>query len=153
MPEAEIGISPSGTLEIVINGTYDITNYATAEVNVETGGSIDTCTLTIECESTQEGGGTNIYRAILNEVTNGKISLVTHSDDANDVSKSASTFTVPCNSIAFFYITGSGGKQVYTTSNNVELVPNYYHDGYHLAVFKMPSIAGSTAVINCNASV
>lgn len=43
LPDAESGgITPTGTLQIAENGTYDVTEYASAVVNVESSGGSDT---------------------------------------------------------------------------------------------------------------
>ena len=38
LPEANNGITPTGTINITKNGTHDVTNYASAKVNVESSG-------------------------------------------------------------------------------------------------------------------
>lgn len=54
------GITPSGTLEITENGTYDVTNYASAEVNVSAGAAepeLEEITITANGEYLPTGDG------------------------------------------------------------------------------------------------
>ena len=47
--------TPSGTIEITENGTHDVTNYASANVNVPTEGGIDTSDATATAEDILQG--------------------------------------------------------------------------------------------------
>lgn len=49
------GITPSGTIEITSNGTHDVTSYASANVNVQTEGGIDTSDATATAEDIMKG--------------------------------------------------------------------------------------------------
>ena len=52
---AHVCPTPSGTLEITENGTHDVTNYASANVNVPTEGGIDTSDATATAEDILQG--------------------------------------------------------------------------------------------------
>lgn len=121
------------------NGTYNppdgIDGYSSVEVYVpSSGGSIDACTLTV---ALSDNGMSIINKLVLNKVVDGKIVL--------EESAKTGTFTVPCNSIVYMYGTG-GGTPKPTHSDNVTLINNLYSTS-HIYLYKMPSVAGSTATI------
>lgn len=45
--QVPVGITPSGALDITSNGTHDVTNYASVNVNVESGGSFSATELPV----------------------------------------------------------------------------------------------------------
>lgn len=129
-------IVPSGTKAITQNGTHDVKQYASVNVNVPaSGGSIDTCTLTV---TLADNGMSSINKLVLNEVVGGKIVLTEN--------KRTGTFTVPCNSLVYMYGTG-GGTPNPTHSDNVTLIDNSFSNMF-VYLFKMPSEPGSIATID-----
>lgn len=133
-------IAPSGTKTITQNGTHDVKQYASVNVNVPaSGGSIDTCTLTV---TLADNGKSAINKLLLTKVVDGKIVF---SEDESPYAGASKTFTVPCNSFVYMYGTG-GGTPRPTHSDNMRLIDNMFSDTY-IYLYKMPDTPGSQATI------
>ena len=113
--------------------------FKAAVETIQTGGGIDTCTLTVSITDNEMSA---IDKLVLTKVVDGKIVL---SEDELTGMSGQETFTVPCDSFVFMYGTG-GGNPNPTHSSNVTLLNNMYLDDY-IYLYKMPSTPGSTATI------
>lgn len=60
------GIAPTGTLEVTANGTYDVTNYASAEVDISADSDLLTAMITGEFDKSYSIPGTKIGRGFAN---------------------------------------------------------------------------------------
>ena len=63
------GVAPSGTLEITENGEYDVSMYATADVQVEGGGSSDFSTAEVTLNLTPPEGVTIVEEGVSSYIT------------------------------------------------------------------------------------
>lgn len=77
------GITPTGTIQITENDTYDVTNYASAEVNVPTGGTTPSGSISITANDTYDV--TNYASAIVNVPSSGGVQSGTITGDGTKI--------------------------------------------------------------------
>lgn len=124
-------IQPSGTLSVTANGTHDVKNYASVNVNVGSGDSgsgtsdVKTCTLS----------GMSWYPVYYTTVENGEIVY-----KSGPVENFTGTITVLCDSLIYYatYESDIGDPAV---SGGFEIL--YYASGNKHIVLKAPSTANA----------
>ena len=124
----EAGITPTGTISISENGTYNVEDYASAEVNVASSGggsaSIDTCTVLFS-------PGYYDYRltTINNNVAaviDGQVTGKYVGDSVDNVLCNTLAIITTIENITSITVDGSSDNVIYNDSNNtkVVLIPN-----------------------------
>ena len=128
-------IRPSGTLEVTENGQHDVTEYASVNVNVATGGgcgeiNTGTCTIKVTVPASS-----NYYFAY-EKVSGGDVA---YQIDRNYTDGTV-TKTVRCDSVMYIQASNIKGAEI----SGGELLR--LASGYGVA-YKAPSIAGAAATI------
>lgn len=117
------GIKPSGTIDIVNNGIEDVTEYASANVQVPAS-AVVSGTLSVTTNGTKDV--TNYASVSVSVPTHGTVTKKFYSAvSKSSVGYGETYFTVTVNSAGTISITATSGKVMNLSTGKLEAAPSY----------------------------